>query len=167
MGLAEEANKGGYMRYTRFYLGCILLAQIVLCPSALAGAPLSPSVTGGVLSPSASMNVTVRQLTETYVAIGTQLTGVVSIDMAKGTLFSGTITGDTTFTVANPPAVGFVGNFTLELVNGGSQNVTWTDCTWEGGTAPTLTVSGIDVITGYTRDGGTTYRCFLSALDIK
>ena len=155
------------MRHSLFYLGCLFLAQIILRSSALAGVPLSPLVSGGVLSPSASMNMTVRQLTETYVAIGTQLAGTVSIDMAKGTLFSGTITGDTTFTVANPPVAGFVGNFTLELVNGGSQNVTWTDCTWEGGTAPTLTVSGIDVITGYTRDGGTTYRCFLSALDIK
>ena len=38
---------------------------------------------------------------------------------------------------------------------------------WVGGTAPTLTASGVDQLVFTTRDGGTTYFGFVAGLDIK
>ena len=85
-----------------------------------------------------------------------------AIDMNAGTLFSKTITATTTFTVSNVPTSGKVGSFILELTNGGSKTTSfWSGVKWQGGTAPTLTASGTDLLGFYTRDGGTTWRGFM------
>jgi len=48
---------------------------------------------------------------------------------------------------------------TLELTNGGAYTVTWpTSITWQDGTAPTLTASGVDIVNLITRDNGVTWR---------
>ena len=73
-----------------------------------------------------------------------------------------------TFTFSNPPASGDFGAFVLELTNGGAFTVTWpASVDWPGGTAPTLTASGVDQLVFTTRDGGTTYFGFVAGLDIK
>lgn len=72
------------------------------------------------------------------------------------------------FTFSNPPASGSAGSFVLELTNGGSGTVTWpASIDWEGGTAPTLTAAGTDILVFYTRDGGTTWHGIVSSLDSK
>ena len=63
---------------------------------------------------------------------------------------------------------GDVSAFILVLTNGGSATVNWfSGVTWAGGTPPTLTAAGVDVIGFFTIDGGTTWRGLVLALDIK
>ena len=103
----------------------------------------------------------------THNALGSG-SGSRTIDLSLGNFVSSTITGATTWTftnpIASPAAIGFV----LELTNGGSATQTWpASVKWPGGTAPTLTVSGIDVLTFFTDDGGTNWRGVVSMLDSK
>lgn len=91
-----------------------------------------------------------------------------AIDVSKASVFTKTISGATTFTVSNVPASGAVASFILDLTNGGSATVTWwSGMKWAGGTAPTLTASGRDVLGFFTHDGGTTWTGLLLAKDVK
>jgi len=91
-----------------------------------------------------------------------------TIDMEVANFFSATIDEACTFTFSNPPASGDFGAFVLELTNGGAFTVTYpASVDFPGGTAPTLTASGVDQLVFTTRDGGTTYFGFVAGLDIK
>ena len=91
-----------------------------------------------------------------------------NVDMKAGTLFSKTTTANTALTVSNVPVTGKVGSFILELTNGGAFTTSfWSGVKWQGGTAPTLTAAGVDILGFYTRDGGTTWRGFVLAKDSK
>jgi hypothetical protein len=91
-----------------------------------------------------------------------------NIDTATGAVFSKTISGTTTFTVSNTASSGSVTSFILELTNGGAYAITWwSGIKWAGGTVPTLTTSGVDILGFYTRDGGTTWRGLVLAKDSK
>jgi hypothetical protein len=90
------------------------------------------------------------------------------IDLASGNLFTKTIVGDTTFTISNVLASGNANSFILELTNGGSAVITWWGgMKWAGGTAPTLTASGVDILGFYSHDGGTTWRGVVLSKDSK
>jgi hypothetical protein len=94
---------------------------------------------------------------ETSVAIAAS-----NIDLTLGNYFTKTISGTTTFTVSNVASSGLVNSFILQLTNGGSATVTYfSGVDWAGGTAPTLTASGVDVLGFYTIDGGTTWYAFV------
>jgi len=95
--------------------------------------------------------------------------GTDDIDLESGNVVSATIsTGAQTLTFSNPPVTGSNGSFTLFLTNGGSQTITWPiSVDWVGGTAPTLTAAGIDVIIFTTNDAGTTWMGFVAGLDVK
>lgn len=94
---------------------------------------------------------------ETSVAVAAS-----AIDLSLGNYFTKTISGSTTFTVSNVASSGTVNSFILQLTNGGSSTVTWfSGVEWAGGTAPTLTTSGIDVLGFYTIDGGTNWYSFV------
>lgn len=91
-----------------------------------------------------------------------------AIDLATGNYFTKTISTTTTFTVSNVPASGTVGAFVLELTNGGAATVNWfSGVKWAGGTAPTLTAAGVDILGFYTHDAGTTWRGLVLAKDSK
>lgn len=108
-------------------------------------------------------NKTITGLKETSVAMPAN-----DINLATGNLFTKTITGATTLTVSNVPASGTAQSFILELTNGGSGTITWfSGVKWTGGTAPTLTVSGVDILGFYTKDGGTTWRGLILSKDSK
>lgn len=90
------------------------------------------------------------------------------IDLSAGSYFTKTISGTTTFTVSNVPTTGNTANFILDLTNGGSATVNWwANTKWAGGTAPTLTASGRDVLGFFTHDAGTTWSGFLLGKDVK
>lgn len=90
------------------------------------------------------------------------------IDLSLANYFTKTISGATTLTVSNVPASGTVGAFILELTNAGSAAVTmFSGVKWAGGTVPTFTAAGVDVIGFYTVNGGTTWRAMVLAKDIK
>ena len=84
------------------------------------------------------------------------------IDLSKGQYFTKTIVNATTFTFSNPTTTQFTG-FVLELTNGGANTVVWPGAVkWPAATAPTLTVSGVDVLTFITDDTGTAWRGMIS-----
>lgn len=87
-----------------------------------------------------------------------------NIDLSLGGSFSKTITGNTTFTVSNVPANGFVTGFFLVLTNGGVGTITWwSGVKWAKGIAPILTANGRDRLMFITEDGGATWDGALMA----
>ena len=96
-------------------------------------------------------------------------TTTITLDGGRTEVFAATAaTGATTWSFTGAAASGKKSEFDLELTNGGSQTQTWpASVKWDGGTAPTLTAAGVDILTFYTRDGGTTWRGFLAAKDSK
>lgn len=91
-----------------------------------------------------------------------------NIDLATGNFFTKTASGATTLTVSNVPASGLTASFILDLTNGGSATVTWwSGVKWAGGTAPTLTAAGRDVLGFFTHDGGTTWSGLVMGKDVK
>ena len=91
------------------------------------------------------------------------------IDLTAGNSVSGTVdTSTTTFTFSNPTAGDELCTFSLVLTNGGSQTVVFpASVDWAGGTAPTLTTAGVDILVFATIDGGTIWHGFAAALDSK
>jgi hypothetical protein len=90
------------------------------------------------------------------------------VDLSLGNFFTKTISGATTLTLSNVPTTGQAITFILELTNGGSATVTWfSGVKWAGGTPPTLTSSGVDILGFYSHDGGTTWRGMMLAKDSK
>lgn len=90
------------------------------------------------------------------------------ISLAAGNYFTKTISGATTFTVSNVASSGRVSSFVLDLTNGGSATVNWfSGVKWAGGTAPTLTSAGRDLLGFFTHDGGTTWNGLVLGLDVK
>lgn len=111
-------------------------------------------------------NKTLTGLKETKVAVS-----AAEIDLATGNYFTKTISTTTAFTVTNVPSAETAVSFILDLTNGGSATVSWstgfTSVKYAGGTAPTLTASGRDVLGFFTHDGGTTWTCLLLGKDVK
>ena len=147
----------------------------------------SPALTGTPTGPTAAAGTNTTQLATTAYVInersatatlsGKTLTGLretrvavaaSALDLATGNVFTKTISGATTFTVSNVPAAGSSVSFLLDLTNGGAATVTWwSGVKWAGGTAPTLTASGRDVLGFFTHDGGTTWTGLLLGKDVK
>lgn len=108
----------------------------------------------------------------TPVITGTRETKVAmaanDIDLSTANYFTKTISGATTLTVSNVPASGTTASFILDLTNGGSATITWwSGVKWAGGTAPTLTASGRDVLGFFTHDAGTTWTGLVLGKDVK
>lgn len=120
-----------------------------------------------LLNPSGFTGGTIKDYGEAVNAIGSTGGGTQDIDLELGNVVTATVdTSANTFTFSNPPASGTAGSFTLILTNGGSQTVNWpASVTWPAGGEPTLTSSGIDVLTFVTVDGGTTWRGTVAGLN--
>lgn len=125
---------------------------------------------GTVVGTSDTQTLTNKTLTAP-VATGLKETRVAvvasDIDLSAGNYFTKTISGATTFTVSNVPASGTVAAFILELTNPGTAVTWWSGVKWVGGTQPTWTGTGVDVLAFYTVDGGTTWRGFAVGKDSK
>ena len=109
----------------------------------------------------------IKDYAETVNAIGAIGGGTQDIDLKLGNVVTGTVdTSTTTFTFTGEPTSGIGISFTLILANGGSQTVNWpSEVKWAGGTAPTLTTSGTEVLTFTTVDaGGTSWYGFAAGL---
>lgn len=90
-----------------------------------------------------------------------------NIDLATANVFIKTIVGATTFTLSNIAAAGNVNSFILELTNAGTNVTFWAGVKWAGGTKPTLTSVGTDILGFYSHDGGVTWRGILLSKDSK
>ena len=156
-------------------------------------APLaSPALTGTPTAPTAAVGTNTTQLATTafvnteiandaVLKTGATMTGAITslretivampandINLTTGNFFTKRITAATTFTVSNVPTTGQAISFILELTNGGAATITWfSGVKWAGGTAPTLTASGVDFLGFYSHDGGTTWRGILMSKDSK
>ena len=121
------------------------------------------------LSPESGNQTLIESYGEEVNAIGATGGGTQDINLASGNVVTATVdTSANTFTFSNPPASGKCGSFTIILTNGGSQTVNWPGAVdWAGGSAPTLTTAGIDVLTFTTVDAGTIWYGFLAGADMK
>ncbi len=82
----------------------------------------------------------------------------VTFDLADGNVFSATVNANTTVTLANPAASGQCSSASILLTNGGAFSITWpASVKWAGGAQPTWTAAGVDVLTLFTVDAGTTW----------
>ena len=110
-------------------------------------------------------------ITEEFTAV-TSSGNATTVNSRDGTVFSHTLTENTTFTFSNPAASGKASGFTLKIVQDASASgytVTWPAAVdWPNGTAPTLTgtASAVDQFVFYTHDGGTTWYGFLAGQDL-
>ena len=104
-----------------------------------------------------------QDYSETVNAIGGSGGGTQDFDLTLGNVASVTVdTSANTFTFSNPSASGTACTLTLIITNGASQTLNWpSSVDWAGGTAPTLTASGRDVLTFLTIDGGTIWYGFV------
>lgn len=82
-----------------------------------------------------------------------------AMNLALGQVFTATAGAAITWSFTGTPASRST-TVVLHLTNGGAFTQTWTGIPvkWPGGTAPTLTSNGTDVIVFHTVDGGTTWR---------
>lgn len=104
------------------------------------------------------LNAVGRAKLQDPVEIAGAMTSTV-IDLSLGRWFEKTVAGSVTFTVTNVPASGQVAAFLFQVTNGGAGTIDWwSGVTWPGGSEPSLTISGVDLLGFITKDGGTTYR---------
>jgi len=112
----------------------------------------------------------IKDYGETVNAIGGTGGGAQTIDLTLGNVVTATQdTSATTYTFANPSPTGKACSFTLILTNGASNSGTvWPGAVdWAGGTEPTLTSSGIDILGFLTVDEGTIWYGFAGGIDMK
>lgn len=83
--------------------------------------------------------------------------GAVSLDLSAGSWHIRQLTGASTLSFLNPPAVEGFG-FILELINPGFGTTFPATVKWPGGAPPPLTAAGTDIFVFLTRDGGATWR---------
>ena len=106
-------------------------------------------------------------ITEEFTAV-TSSSNATTVNSRDGTVFSHTLTENTTFTFSNPASSGKASGFSLKIVQDASASgytVTWpASVDWSSGITPTLTstANAVDQFVFYTHDGGTTYYGFLA-----
>lgn len=172
-----DAGDGGTFDAANLTSGAATDGQVLTADGAAGAAWETPPylpLAGGTLSGevSAADNLITRPKLKDYSeavnAKGALGGGAVTIDIENGNVVTATIdTSETTFTFSNPSASGTACSFTLILTNGGSQTVNWpVSVAWAGGTAPSLTASGVDILTFVTVDAGTTWYGFAAGLDM-
>ena len=111
----------------------------------------------------------IKDYAETVNVLGDLGGGTDAIDVSAGNVVTATVSTRTqTFTFTNPSATGKACSFTLILTTGGSHTENWpSSVDWAGGSAPSLTSSGIDILTFTTVDAGTIWYCFAAGTDMK
>jgi len=103
---------------------------------------------------------TLKDYGETKVAMAAH-----AVDLSLGNVQTYTLSGSQSVTFTNPSDTGTACSFTLIVTNGGSATLTWpTEVDWAGGSAPSLTSSGVDVIVFITIDAGTIWYGFPAGL---
>ena len=98
-------------------------------------------------------------------AIGT-ITGDTTVDFENGNVQTVTVNGGCTFSFSNPPSSGEAGTVTMIITNGGSQSISFHSAVkWPGDVAPTLTTSGVDILSFLTTDAGSNIYGFVGGIN--
>ena len=146
-------------------------ADVITIPTGATGVVLAGALTLGGAVAGADQTlarVNLKDYGEVTSALGSA-GGARTVDLEDGNNFTATVTTSTvTWTFSNPTASDELCGFTLLLTNGGSQTVNWPGSVdWAGGTAPTLTSSGLDILVFITTDGGTIWHGMAASADSK
>ena len=146
-------------------------ADVITIPTGATGVVLAGALTLGGAVAGADQTlarVNLKDYGEVTSALGSA-GGARTVDLEDGNNFTATVSASTvTWTFSNPTASDELCGFTLFLTNGGSQTVNWPGSVdWAGGTAPTLTTSGLDILVFVTTDGGTIWHGMVSSADSK
>ena len=104
-----------------------------------------------------AIDLKIASPTEVKQALGT-LNVNTSIDCANGNIATATLGADLTLSFTASASTSVCRVLTLILTNGGAHTLTWgSTIKWGGGVIPSLTASGVDVLTFMTVDNGTTW----------
>jgi len=152
-GTTDPVPESGSTLRTSIGLGTFAVENVNAVPALT----LAAAITGADQTVSA---INLKDYGEVTNAIGGTGGGTQDIDLNAGNNVTATVdTSTNTFTFSNPTASDELCGFTLFLTNGGSQTVNWPGTVdWAGGTAPTLTTSGLDILVFITTDGGTIWH---------
>ena len=108
-----------------------------------------------------------QEQTEIVNAVGT-VSSSTAINFALGNVVTAVLASGGAFTISNAPTSGIYGKFKLILTNGGTVADPWhSSVKFAGGTTPTLTTSGIDILIFETIDAGTNWYAVVEGLDMK
>ena len=108
-----------------------------------------------------------QEQTEIVNAVGT-VSSSTAINFALGNVVTAILASGGDFTISNPPTSGVYGKFKLILTNGGTVTDPWhASVKFAGATTPTLTTSGIDILSFETIDNGATWYAVVEGLDKK
>jgi hypothetical protein len=112
-----------------------------------------------------------KDYAETVNAVG-EVTASTAFDFEDGNVQTVTVAafslgGTVTWSLTNPPATGIAGTMTVIFTDGNRHsNIAWdSSIKWPGDVAPTLTTSGVDIISFLTIDAGTTYYGFVGGIN--
>ena len=107
-----------------------------------------------------------QEQTEIVNAIGTVSTST-AINFTLGNVVTAVLAIGGAFTITNAPSSGIYGKFKLILTNGGTVADPWpASVKFAGGTTPTLTTSGIDILTFETIDNGANWYAVVDGLNM-
>jgi hypothetical protein len=102
-------------------------------------------------------------------SINGEVLGTVSanatLDLANANFFSATANANLTFSFANASPANTLSGAVLALTNGGAYTLGWSNVDWSGGSPPTLTSNGLDILVFVTYDAGTTIHGMPASLD--
>ena len=111
-------------------------------------------------------NLKTKKQTEIVNAIGT-VSSATAIDFSLGNVVTAVLASGGSFTITNAPTSGIYGKFRLILTNGGTVTDPWpSSVKFAGGTTPTLTTSGRDILTFETIDAGTNWYAVVNGLNM-
>jgi hypothetical protein len=161
-GTTDPVPESGATLRTSIGLGTFAVEDVNAVPALT----LAAAITGADQTVSA---INLKDYGEVTNAIGATGGGTQDIDLTLGNNVVATVdTGANTFTFSNPTATDELCGFTLFLTNGGSQTVNWPGTVdFAGGTAPTLTTSGLDILVFITTDGGSIWHGMVGSADSK
>jgi len=114
-----------------------------------------------------TMTGEITATTQTWTHSANGATGAAFVmDLDSAMCFSATVDQATSITFSNEPASGTGVFVVLELTNGGAFGITWdANLKWAGGTEPSWTTSGVDIVTFFTRDAGANWYGALAIAD--
>jgi len=163
--LPLKVNSGG----SALEFGALALAGGGTGSTSLAGANIAALNATNNFADNIIQRSLLKDTGEVRVALGDLGGGTDDIDLSLGNVFSATVsTGTQTLTFSNPSPSGNACTFMLILTNGGSQTVNFPGSVdFPGGTAPTLTAAGVDILVFTTIDGGTIYHGLAASTDSK
>lgn len=108
-----------------------------------------------------NLDLTGNQITEpkfkdvsAEVVSASNISGSYVIDLEQGNFFALELSGATTLSITNAITSGDAHVFYLEIVSTNNAVTFPASVDWASGTPPTLSISGSDTISFYTRDGG-------------